>query len=96
MPSRRETFGLVYVEAMSQGLPVIYTKGQGFDGHFSEGEVGYRVVYNNSKEIAHRILDIQKDYSDISKRAFTHARKFNWNDLSEEYVKIYENIRNGE
>lgn len=96
MPSRRETFGLVYVEAMSQGLPVIYTKGQGFDGHFSEGEVGYRVVYNNSKEIAHRILDIQKDYSDISKRAFTHARQFNWNDLSEEYVKIYENIRNGE
>lgn len=96
MPSRRETFGLVYVEAMSQGLPVIYTKGQGFDGHFSEGEVGYRVVYNNSKEIAHRILDIQKDYADISKRAFTHARQFNWNDLSEEYVKIYENIRNGE
>ncbi len=96
MPSRRETFGLVYVEAMSQGLPVIYTKGQGFDGHFSEGEVGYRVVYNNAKEIAHRILDIKKDYEGISQRAFKGARQFNWDDLSEKYVKIYEKIRNGE
>ena len=40
MPSVTETFGLVYAEAMSQGLPVIYTKGQGFDGQFEEGEGG--------------------------------------------------------
>ncbi len=29
LPSLLETFGLVYPEAMSQGLPVIYTRGQG-------------------------------------------------------------------
>ncbi|MED4207262.1 glycosyltransferase family 4 protein, partial [Neobacillus mesonae] len=34
MPSIKESFGLVYAEAMSQGLPVIYTRGQGFDKHF--------------------------------------------------------------
>jgi len=27
MPSLHETFGLVYIEALSQGLPVLYTKG---------------------------------------------------------------------
>lgn len=43
MPSFSETFGLVYVEAMSLGLPVIYTRGQGFDGFFAEGEVGFSV-----------------------------------------------------
>ena len=32
MPSIRESFGRVYAEAMTQGLPVIYTRGQGFDG----------------------------------------------------------------
>ena len=37
MPSINETFGLVYAEAMSQGLPVIYTKGQGFDKQFNDG-----------------------------------------------------------
>ena len=44
MPSRYETFGLVYGEAMSQGLPIIYSKGQGVDGYFKEGTVGYGVV----------------------------------------------------
>ena len=29
MPSKHETFGLVYAEAMTQGLPVIYTKNEG-------------------------------------------------------------------
>lgn len=29
MPSKFETFGLVYVEALTQGLHLIYTKGQG-------------------------------------------------------------------
>ena len=47
MPSHKETFGLVYAEAMSQGLPVIYTRGQGFDGQFLEGEVGYSVDDND-------------------------------------------------
>ena len=49
MPSKTETFGLVYAEAMSQGLPVIYTKGQGFDGQFDEGLVGYHVDDSNEK-----------------------------------------------
>jgi len=43
MPSITETFGLVYAEALSQGLPVLYTRGQGFDRQFEEGEVGYAV-----------------------------------------------------
>ena len=32
MTSIYETFGLVYLESLSQNLPVIYTKGQGIDG----------------------------------------------------------------
>ncbi|MFR2150310.1 MAG: glycosyltransferase [Christensenellales bacterium] len=43
VPSSAETFGMVYLEAMSQGVPVLYTKGQGFDGQFPEGEIGYAV-----------------------------------------------------
>src|SRR5699024_6672924 len=36
MPSKHETFGLVYVEALTQGIPIIYTKKQGFDGFFED------------------------------------------------------------
>ena len=43
MASKLETFGRVYAEAMTQGLPVIYTKGQGFDGVFEDGHIGFLV-----------------------------------------------------
>jgi glycosyltransferase involved in cell wall biosynthesis len=34
MPSRRESFGLVFIEALFAGLPIIYPKGAGVDGYF--------------------------------------------------------------
>lgn len=34
MPSRRETFGLVFIEALMAGLPIIYPKGYAVDGYF--------------------------------------------------------------
>lgn len=36
MPSFKETFGLVYAEALSRFIEVIYTKGQGFDGNLKK------------------------------------------------------------
>ncbi len=92
MPSKYETFGLVYAEAMSQGLPVIYTRGQGFDKQFEEGVVGFSVKYNDAKQIAVRILDIYKNYNEISKNAYELSSKFDWDAISETYQKIYEDI----
>lgn len=94
MPSKKETFGLVYVEAMSQGLPVIYSKGQGFDGQFPEGYVGYHVKYNDVDEIVKKIKEILKNYNNMSINAAKSAKKFNWKDISKEYIEIYNNIRN--
>lgn len=34
MPSKRETFGLVFLEALFAGIPIIYPKGAGVDGYF--------------------------------------------------------------
>lgn len=92
MPSVHETFGLVYAEAMSQGLPVIYTKGQGFDGIFSDGEVGYAVDPFDSKMIASRIVDILSDYNEISARASEYSERFSWNTIAKKYEELYKQI----
>ncbi|MFI2857085.1 glycosyltransferase family 4 protein [Paenibacillus sp. JSM ZJ436] len=65
MPSKTESFGLVYAEAMSQGLPIIYSKGQGFDGQFEEGMVGFHVNSQHPHEIKDKVIEIIKDYYNI-------------------------------
>lgn len=91
MPSEKETFGLVYLEAMSQGLPVIYTRGQGFDGNFKDGEVGYSVKHNDDLEVYDRINDILKDYDSISNNCLKEVDNFSWDKIAKKYTKIYLN-----
>lgn len=92
MPSFTETFGLVYAEALSQGLPVIYTRGQGFDKQFDDGIVGYSVDCNNPKDVANKIIKIIKEYSCISANSIKMVEKFKWNKIAVQYKDIYSNI----
>ena len=89
VPSRTETFGLVYAEAMSQGLPIIYTRGQGFDGQFEEGYVGFSVDCEDPSEIASRVIDILNSYSTISKNCIEESARYNWSSIIDEFLEIY-------
>ena len=89
VPSIHETFGLVYAEAMSQGVPVIYTRGQGFDGQYDEGEVGFSVDCFNENEIADCILKILSDYQNISDRCIDYAKRYSWQSIAEKYKDTY-------
>ncbi len=93
MPSRIETFGLVYAEAMSQGLPIVYTKGQGFDGQFEEGVVGFHVDCNNADDVANGIIKIIKNYEKLSRNCLNLCGKFSWDKISNEYERVYESIQ---
>ena len=94
MPSTDETFGLVYPEAMSQGLPVIYSRGEGFDGQLPEGQAGYAVDPRSTQDVADKILRILKDYRAISGRCAELAQQFNWDRFIAQYNQIYRNITN--
>lgn len=89
MPSYNETFGLVYIEAMSQGLPIIYTKNEGVDGYFEEGSVGYSVNPDNINDMINKIELILKNYNQISKNAVQESQEFSWNKVSDQYIDIY-------
>ena len=92
VPSIKETFGLVYPEAMSQGLPVIYTKNEGFDGQFEDGVVGYAVIPKDTKDISDKILKIIEHYEELSSNALKLYAKFDWTLITKEIVKIYEEV----
>jgi glycosyltransferase involved in cell wall biosynthesis len=92
MPSRFETFGLVYIEALSQGLPIIYTIDQGVDGYFKDGEVGYATKSNNIKHLIENINKLILNYNDISSRCSLIADKFSWDIISSKYAFMYDEL----
>jgi glycosyltransferase involved in cell wall biosynthesis len=52
LPSQRETFGLVYVESLLSGLPVLYSRDRGIDGYFDEKSIGYACDPSSVDDIA--------------------------------------------
>lgn len=89
MPSIHETFGRVYAEAMTQGLPIIYSKGQGFDGIFEDGCVGYSVPSKDAEYIKSCIIKIIDDYSNISLRCLQYCNIFDWEKVSYKLEEFY-------
>jgi glycosyltransferase involved in cell wall biosynthesis len=51
MPSYPETFGLVFIEAINSGIPIIYSKNSGVDGFFDGWSVGEKVNDQSIREI---------------------------------------------
>ena len=90
VPSCAETFGMVYLEAMSQGVPVLYTRGQGFDGQFAEGEAGYSVVCGDIEQQAQMIAEIARDYADRSERCTLLAKEYAWPVVARKWMKLYQ------
>lgn len=90
MVSHTETFGLVYAEAMSQGVPVLYTRGQGFDNQFEDGVVGYSVSDYNSDELAKKIELVWDNYLEFSQNCTILSKKFSWQKIIMELRKVYE------
>jgi glycosyltransferase involved in cell wall biosynthesis len=82
MAPRRETYGMVHVEAVLAGLPVLWSKDRGIDGLFPEGEVGYRADPNSVDDVARGIRLLVTHEHDIKQRiahlqqrdAFAHLR----------------------
>ena len=89
-----ETFGTVYVEALSQGLPMVYTRGQGIDGYFEQGTVGYSCDPRNIDEIVSAIVAIMENYESMSAACAAAARKFQWDIVAGQYDNVINEMRN--
>lgn len=90
MPSQYETFGLVYTEALTQNLRLLYTKGTGIDGLFDN--VGRGIEYPSVENISNALRDIILHYDTFdgnSKIDFSH---YDWNVIAGEYVEMFKEI----
>jgi len=92
MTSKGETFGLVYIEAMSQGLPIVYSKNTGIDGFFEQGSIGFGVTPGSIYEMKNCLDRIGSDYHKISQKCISESKAFNWTNIAQTYIEIYSGL----
>ena len=93
MLSKNETFGLSYIEALSQGTPILYTKGQGVDGFFENKSVGCPIEYGNEKNLENGLKYIMDNYEQLSRNALDICKLFSWKNICKKYIEIYKSIK---
>lgn len=88
MPSIFETFGLVYIEALTQNLRLLYTKGQGIDGLFGKS-IGESVNPLSVKDIRcglAKLLSCRYEYTGNQNIDF---ELFRWSAIANVYKDMY-------
>lgn len=81
LPSRGETFGLVFVEAMFAGTPVIYPRGRAIDGYFDGLPFAIPVDAKDPKSIAAAIREVHRNQNALKEalgewQESDHAKTF--------------------
>lgn len=89
MPSFHETFGLVYLEALSQHLAIIYTKGQGIDGML-DSRVGEAVNAASVSDMRLAIGRILTDRQRYLASEVVDFSLFRWDRIASRYMELYE------
>ncbi|MDF2177503.1 glycosyltransferase [Aliiglaciecola sp. CAU 1673] len=94
MPSFHESFGLVYIEALSQGCPVICSFGEAIDGMFQGSGILESVDPKDDAGIAAAIIAHLKRWprgipQNIIAREIDD---FNWSNIAQQYVSIFHRI----
>jgi glycosyltransferase involved in cell wall biosynthesis len=92
MPSFKETFGVVYIEALSQGLPVIYSRGQGIDGFFAPHTVGEAVDPDDIQGIGAAIEALMRRLDATVPLCMEKAKEFSWQGIARSYDEIYRSL----
>ena len=96
MPSLHETFGLVYIEALSQGLPIIHSHMEGVDGFFEKTGVAFAVDPRDTKDIARKLSSSLSTYRSVGPKCREQAKRFQWSGIAQEYLQVYRSAMTNE
>ncbi|MBH0157436.1 N-acetyl-alpha-D-glucosaminyl L-malate synthase BshA [Fictibacillus sp. 5RED26] len=90
--SEKESFGLVLLEAMACGVPVIGTNIGGIPEVIVDGETGYMVELGDPESVAQKALALLQDEEKLMTFRENSVRHVKENFLSDKIVSIYEDI----
>ena len=95
LPSRYESFGMVALEAMGCGMPVIASRVGGLQFTVEDGGTGLLFPEGNWRELAGKIREVIVSPGlkrKLGQAALKRARKFSWPKIAREVLSVYRSI----
>jgi len=97
VPSDYESFGMVALEAMACGTPVIASEVGGLAYLVKDGETGYLVPVRDAGVLASRIGFLINDpqrSEQMGRRAAEHAKTYAWSSIAERLLTLFADVLN--
>lgn len=92
MPSRDEAFGMVYLEAMQAGLPIIGCQGEGIMPQIEEAIAGIAVPFNNPQSIKEAIEEVKANPAKYKENAKRLAAQYCWENNALAQLQVYKEV----
>lgn len=95
VPSHYESFGMVALEAMACGAPVVASQVGGLAFLVQDGVTGFTVPVDDPQAMAEKLSRIITDEAlrkRMSENAIKLAHEYRWENIAERVTKIYESV----
>jgi D-inositol-3-phosphate glycosyltransferase len=92
MPSHYESFGMVALESMACGKPVIASLVGGLIHLVEDGVTGYHVPVEDAQALSQRIAGLLEDKAlryRMGHDAFAFAKKYGWENITSRMIQLY-------
>jgi D-inositol-3-phosphate glycosyltransferase len=95
VPSHYESFGMVALEAMACGRPVVASQVGGLAFLVQDGVTGFTVPVDDPQALADCLIRLVQDVSlrqRMGEQAAAFARDYSWDKIAVRIVKVYEDV----
>jgi len=99
VPSHYESFGMVALEAMACGTPVIASETGGLAFLVKNGETGFHVPAADPQALANQLKILMQDEhlrTKLGRQASEYAKEFAWSNIADQILELYARVLKSE